>query len=330
MSANVIQTRVLDAGGRFGLHPTWKDFGGELDYYLFEPDPLEAERLRIKYERRTDEIKVVESALLDSIGETRIYMFRNQAMSSSHRRNPVSALFKGEREQEVEIVGHIDAKTVTVDSFCKEQEISLDFMKIDTEGSEYAILNGAINQLDNSVIGVRSEVNFDNIFEGTPMFSTLHDFMLDHGYYILNLNYDGKGHYCNDAINANGKYGILTECDAVWLKRREHIYSESHPSNGGVAIRTLKYAAFCLNNSAGDVALDMLLEARREHELNFGDLIETRLYQFLDVAIHRLFYTLRWQPGQSIETHKKIYFQIFDRPMKEMHEFNQSLEMNPS
>jgi FkbM family methyltransferase len=330
MNADSKKTRVLDAGGRFGLHPTWKDFSGELDYYLFEPDPPEAERLRKKYEDRIDEIKVVESALLDSIGETRIYTFRNQAMSSSYQRNPVSALFKGEREQEVEIVGYFDAKTVTVDSFCDERGISLDFMKLDTEGSEYAILNGAIQQIDNSVMGVRSEVNFDNIFEGTPLFSTLHDFMLDHGYYLLNLNYDGRGHYCNDAINADGKYGILTECDAVWLKRRNYIYSAASASNGGAAIRVFKYAAFCLTNSAADVALDVLLEARREHLLDFNELADTRLYHFLDVAIHRLFYNLRWQPGQSIEKHKKVYSDIFDRPMKEMHEFNQSLEMNPS
>lgn len=330
MNANAIQTRVFDAGGRFGLHPTWKDFSGELEYYLFEPDPSEAERLRKKYEHRFDEIKIVESALLDSIGETRIYTFRNQAMSSSHRRNPVSPLFKGEREQEVEIVGHIDAKTITVDSFCDEHGISLDFMKLDTEGSEYAILRGSIQQLNNGVMGVRCEVSFDNIFEGTPLFSTIHDFMLNHGYYILNLNYDGRGHYCNNAIDANGKYGILTECDAVWLKRREHIYGSAGACNTGLETRVLKYAAFCLNNSGSDVALDVLLEARREHGLDFNNLANTRLYQFLDVAIHRLFYSLRWQPGQSIENHKKVYSEIFDRSMKEMHEYNQSLEINPT
>ena len=330
MNSNAIQTTVLDAGGRFGLHPTWKDFDGELEYYLFEPDPLEAERLRNKYMHRSDEIKIVESALLDSNGETRIFTFRNQAMSSSHQRNPVSPLFRGEREREVEIVGHIDAKTITVDSFCDEHRLSLDFMKLDTEGSEYAILRGAIQQLNTSVMGVRCEVSFDNTFEGGPLFSTIHDFMLDHGYFILNLGYDGKGHYCNSAIDANGKYGILSDCDAVWLKRREDIYDAASACNGGPEARVLKYAAFCLNNSASDVALDMLLEARQDHGLDFNKLANTRLYHFLNVAIHRLFYSLRWQPGQSIENHKKVYFEIFDQPMKVMHEYNQSLEMNPT
>ena len=37
--SNRIRTTVLDAGGRYGLHPNWKPFTGELDYYLFEPDP---------------------------------------------------------------------------------------------------------------------------------------------------------------------------------------------------------------------------------------------------------------------------------------------------
>ena len=53
------KTTVLDAGGRYGIHPSWKPFSGELEYYLFEPDRGESERLEKKYSRRSDEIKVV-------------------------------------------------------------------------------------------------------------------------------------------------------------------------------------------------------------------------------------------------------------------------------
>ena len=31
-----IHTIVIDAGGRYGLHPSWKPFNGALKYYLFE------------------------------------------------------------------------------------------------------------------------------------------------------------------------------------------------------------------------------------------------------------------------------------------------------
>lgn len=38
-----LEMSVLDAGGRCGLHPTWKSFTGELNYHLFEPDPIQCE-----------------------------------------------------------------------------------------------------------------------------------------------------------------------------------------------------------------------------------------------------------------------------------------------
>jgi FkbM family methyltransferase len=90
-------SRVLDAGGRYGLHPSWKPFTGELDYYLFEPDPAEAMRLEQKYSHRSNEIKVVDKAVTKEDGTLTINFFRNRAMSSSVSRAPLSASFHGER-----------------------------------------------------------------------------------------------------------------------------------------------------------------------------------------------------------------------------------------
>ena len=102
MNKNLITT-VLDAGGRYGIHPTWKSFTGELDYHLFEPDPVESARLIKKYEHRSLEVKVVDQALAENDGRLTIHFFRNRAMSSSAVRLPVSSLFKeAQREAEVE------------------------------------------------------------------------------------------------------------------------------------------------------------------------------------------------------------------------------------
>ncbi len=67
-----IRTIVLDAGGRYGLHPSWKPFTGELLYYLFEPDSEEARRLRKKYTHRSDEIIIDDRALNDVDGKITI------------------------------------------------------------------------------------------------------------------------------------------------------------------------------------------------------------------------------------------------------------------
>ena len=98
------RTTVIDAGGRYGLHPSWKGFDGELDYYIFEPDQLEARRLAEKYARRADEVKVIGRAIAKSDGELKIRFLRNRAMSGSVERKPISSLFKGERLEQVDVV----------------------------------------------------------------------------------------------------------------------------------------------------------------------------------------------------------------------------------
>ncbi len=323
------KTTVLDAGGRYGIHPSWKPFSGELEYYLFEPDRGESERLEKKYSRRSDEIKVVGCAVGEEDGKLTIHFSKNRAMSSSVTRNPVSSLFNGERQREVEIVESMETETVSIDSFCKKNSLSLDFLKLDTEGSEFQILQGAKKQLQENILGVRSEVSFDYIFEGMPLFSAVHDFMLSQDFYLLNLDYDGRGDYQNDCVKANGKYGVLTSSDAVWMKRPQYLYSRSGCYLGDVEARVMKYAAFCLNNNAGDVAIDVLLKARCEHSLNFDVAKDTRLYKFLDISIHKLLYDLKWQPGQSLKAHQELFSCIFGKKMKEMNEFMESEELNP-
>ena len=316
-----IETSVLDAGGRYGIHPSWKPFTGELKYFLFEPDSTEAQRLQDKYAARAGEIEVLDQALNDRESSVRISYFRNRAMSTSCQRNPVVVYYKGERESEPEVVGYRDAPAVTVDGFCTSRGITLDFLKLDTEGTEYLILQGAKQQLAENVIGVRSEVSFDHIFEGMALFSQMHEFMLTNDFFLLNLSYDGRGDHCNEFVDLGGKYGILTGCDAVWLKRQDFLWSRSE--------RVLKYAAFCMNNSASDLAIQVLLQARHQHGLNLAEFKETRLYGFLDRGIHHLFYRLKWQAGQSLQRHQQVYSDIFGKRMLEMHEYNESLELNP-
>ena len=322
-----LKTIVLDAGGRYGLHPTWKPFTGEMEYYLFEPDPIECARLQKKYVHRPDEIRAIEDAVAENNGKLIINFFRNRAMSSSVVRNPVSSLFKDERLREVEVMESIEVNAVSIDSFCADNGLSVDFLKIDTEGSEYEILKGGKKQLEENILGVRCEVSFDYIHEGMPLFSTLHDFMLSKNFYLLNFDYAGKGDYQNNFVRTNGKYGILTMADAVWMKRPKYLFE----SIGGMRaeLGVMKYAAFCFMNNAVDVATSILLQACQDHGMDFDSFKDTRLYKFLDVSTHKLFYSLKWQPGQSLVAHREAYFAIFGKKMKEMNEFMESEELNP-
>ena len=324
-----LKTVVIDAGGRYGIHPSWRSFSGELDYYLFEPDPTESARLKAKYSNRSNEVNVLSSALSERNGKVKIDLFKNRAMSSSSKRNPVSSLFKGERLNEIEVIGCIDVDAVSIDSFCSETNLFVDFLKLDTEGSEHEILLGASKQLENSILGVRVEVSFDHIFEGKPLFGTISDYLMDLDFHLLNFDYVGRGDYQNEFVNTDFSYGILTSSDAVFLKRPRFLFGKKDGFKGNLEIAVMKYAAFCFNNGASDVGLDVLLIARLDYGANF-DLIESsNLYRFIDLALHKHFYSLKWQPGQSLKNHSDCYFNILGKRMKLMNEFMESEELNP-
>jgi FkbM family methyltransferase len=323
-----VVTTVIDAGGRYGLHPTWKPFGGELHYVLFEPDPAEAGRLEVKYRRRDGEVAVEPIALGERPGKLTINFFRNRAMSSSAVRKPVSALFTDERAAEVEVVESLDVEMATVDGYCQERGFDADFLKLDTEGNEFDILKGAQQQLARAVLGIRSEVSFERIFEGKALFGTLHEFLLDRDFYLLNLDYDGRGEYQNEFVRVDGKYGVLQAADGVWLLRKSALFGRPG-TPASRAARVLKYAAFCLGNCASDVAIDVLLEARRSHGVDFAAVAGSRLYAYVDAGVHKLFYSLKWQPGQSLRKNESVYAEIFGKDMKKMNEFMQSEELNP-
>src|SRR3546814_18604332 len=55
-------TVVVDAGGRYGMHPSWRGYEAPLDYRMFEPEPVEAARLARKYAARED-VTVLAQAL---------------------------------------------------------------------------------------------------------------------------------------------------------------------------------------------------------------------------------------------------------------------------
>ena len=324
-----IRTSVIDAGGRYGIHPSWKSFTGELSYYLFEPDAAECARLELKYSNRKDEINIFNLALDQRDGSLEIDMFRNRAMSSSSVRNPISSLFKNQRQDEVDIVDQIRIQSRSVDSFCSERNLKIDFLKLDTEGSEYEILLGAVEQIAETIIGIRVEVSFDQIFAEKQLFGAISDFLLKKNFFLLNLDYRGRGDFQNEFVNIDRSYGILTASDAVFLRRKVSFFLMDEHGGLAQAIRVLKYAAFCFENGAPDVGLDLLMSARQDHGANLGLVDDSELFKFVDRTVQRYFYSLKWQPGQILQHHADCYYSIFNKPMKRTHDFMQSIELNP-
>lgn len=319
-------TTVLDAGGRYGVHPTWKGFGGELRYVMFEPDRDEAARLAAKYRHRP-EVTVEAQALGAEPGCLTLRVLRHRGQSSAFAPNPQSVWFGRTRPGEGDEVARYEAPVTTIDDFCAGHGLTLDFLKSDTEGSELQVLKGAERQLD-GLLGLRCETQFEPVFIGAPSFADLYGHLTARGFFLLNFDYAGRGSPCNGYFSGE-RYGILTGTDATWLKRPEAVLARPGDA-AAVAARVAKYAAFCMANGATDVAMHMLLTARRDHNVDLAALRGTRLLGHVDVAVQKLFYTLLQHPAYDAGELEQTYRLLFDRPLKRLHEFYESDEFNPA
>src|SRR5262245_30028691 len=77
---------VIDAGARYGLHPTWADLRGLAEFHLFEMDADEARRLQRKYES-DPRIKVYPLALYSSDTTLTFRVSQHQALNSVFQSN---------------------------------------------------------------------------------------------------------------------------------------------------------------------------------------------------------------------------------------------------
>jgi FkbM family methyltransferase len=321
-TAGAPDTVVIDAGGRYGVHPTWQKFEGEMRYVLFEPDVREADRLAKKYAGQ-ERIEIVAQALGERPGRLMINVLRHHGQSTAYQPNPQATWFDRTRRGEGDIVERYEAPLTTVDLFCHGRGLAVDFMKIDTEGSELAVLRGASRQLRDNVLGLLCELHFDEVYIGAPRFPEAYELLHGAGFLLLNLDYTGGGASFGPFFDGP-RYGILSGCDSVWVRPPRQLLESAAPE------KILKYATFCMRNHATDLALHVLESAAGDPRVGLTRLADTRLMRGLDVAVQHLFYRLSHKPRYDFDFLDATYSRIFGRRLKPMHEFFESDEVNPA
>lgn len=113
---------------------------------------------------------------------------------------------------------------------------AVDFLQIDAQGCELAILEGAASTLRRSILGLQLEVEFGEVYRGQPLFADVDAFVRPLGFALFDLC---PVHWKRRAgIGLGGPKGQLIYADALYLRDLESLSALVAGLGGDEARRT--------------------------------------------------------------------------------------------
>jgi FkbM family methyltransferase len=143
----------------------------QMKFFGFEPDAEEYQRLSTASAKG---FSYFHTAVGGRDERRTLYVTRNPACSSLLR--PNLALYGRFKDcaPEFEVVEEKPIDVVSLDSFLAGAGVHVvDFLDLDTQGSELEILDGAQSFLEKSVVALKCEVEFAPLYEGQPLCGNL-------------------------------------------------------------------------------------------------------------------------------------------------------------
>jgi FkbM family methyltransferase len=182
---------AIDVGCRDGVRPAWRELGPHARLVGFDPDPAECARLnaaagdplRERYEAL---------ALASSNGEATLHLTADPQSSSLYPPDPI-AIRRYPELWRHEPRGTQTIRTTTVDSWAQSADVgAIDVVKVDVQGAELDVLRGAERSLE-SVRVIETEVEFQELYQGQPLFTDVNRFLRERGFSLWRLR---EIHHC--------------------------------------------------------------------------------------------------------------------------------------
>jgi FkbM family methyltransferase len=228
---------AVDVGCRDGVRPAWRELRPHALLVGFDADPEECSRLNGVAGDSTQE-RYEPVALAASEGEATLYVTADPQSSSLYPPDP-RAVRRYPELWRHEARGTTTIKTTTLDSWASEAGVeSIDALKVDVQGAELDVLRGAERSLG-SVRMIETEVEFQQLYEGQPLFTDVDRFLRDRGFALWRLR---EIHHCGLSLagRAEPVFGVGD-------------YVERTRLGGQIAWANAVYAREELTDSAADV-----------------------------------------------------------------------------
>lgn len=208
---------LADIGASGGLEPHWAPAKKYLQIIGFEPNEKEFSNLKKKENRN---VTYLNTGLYNKNTFLDYYVTKNPQNSSVFKPNKKFLNQFSEKER-FDIIKVTKIETDTLDNQFKTHNITdTDFIKIDTQGSELFILEGAAATIQNFVFGIEVEVEFVEQYRNQPLFADVDSFIRKQGFWMFDIQSCHwkriKGKDCFK------KRGQMVFGNALYLKKSEN------------------------------------------------------------------------------------------------------------
>lgn len=237
---------VCDVGARGAAPEELAPFFSGIEYHAFDADAEECARLN-SAPHHYQGFHAFPYYIGTESQRTAFHLYKQPGESSSYEPDQrFQEVFRGDNfgiERTVEVTAS------SLDAVYGKESMALpDFLKLDTQGSELEILQGAGRVLRNASL-VEVEVEFLAMYEGQPLFHDVLKFMLEHDFELLYLN---RVFGQRKKVFEGSSRGQMIFGDALFGRREDRL-------RGFSTSRLVKYILLLINYGHIDLAYHVML-----------------------------------------------------------------------
>jgi len=246
----------VDVGAMGGLPRKWLPLANYMDVIGFEPDLREFNML---VNRNNTGIKYFNYALSDKSSNFVYYITQGHGKSSIYKPN-TDILSHYEDAQRFCVIKEdrlTSSRVKGLDFLFEENFVNdLDFIKLDTQGSELLILKGGEEKAIPKIFGMQIEIEFIEMYKGQPLFRHVDEFLDAKGFTLIDLRrqyWKRKDYY-----QYRGK-GQLIFGDALYFKKIDVFFNEMSMLKDKECVRAkvLKSIIVCVVYKMFDYAVSL-------------------------------------------------------------------------
>ena len=226
---------AIDVGARGGVNFDLLPMATAVDFIGFEPDTSECAALNQKQiDAPWKSSRYLPYALSDADKDLTLNLYSKAGCTSCYEALPErGALFA--REDYYHEIGQEQIPSVRLDHLVDRQELKApDFMKIDVQGMEIEVFEGAGQLLRTNTVAIRTEVCFFELYKNQPLFADIDAYLRQRNFVAMNflemhswrrLTKSNKAFVKNCKISHSK--GQLMHADVLYLQHPEQMSCQS-------------------------------------------------------------------------------------------------------